>query len=207
MNGNNKMNGLNENGMDIDCYNNENDGDHKRNGDDHHIINEYGSLHRKRSYNDMMSMEKNGITTFELNNHKLQSMIKEKEAELLNIIPTIYNSSDENKISVIHPLRLFAKDGTEDSKKGIIEETFTEIEFIDPYYSLYQRLIIGPHKLVNNHPFQHHWKNKVIQLAENEQFLIDKISSTHRELLKKIETAKEEYQTLLKQQKEQQQSK
>ena len=219
-----KMNGVHRNGiqqngfrngMDIDHNNGDykNDGNHNINIDDNDNNNNnlfknnnnllFEELNRSRNYNDMMSLEKNGITSFELNEDKLNLMIKEKEVELSGIIPTCYNDANHNKISVIHPLRLFAKDGTEDSKKGIIEESYTEIEFIDPYYAMYEKLIIGPHKLIENHPFEHHWKHRVIKIAENEQLLIDKISSTHKQLLKKLQAANEEYQQLLLKQEQQ----
>eukprot|EP01083_Nonionella_stella_P039628 107753_1 len=134
----------------------------------------------------------------EENESKIKRMVQEKAADLEQIIPSCYDDANENKIAVIHALRLFAKDSSEDSKKGIIEETFVEIEFIDPYYSTYQRLMIGPHKLMKKHPFMEHWKNRAIDIATNEQLLIQKISLTHRDLLKKMKLAHQEYKTLCK---------
>merc|ERR1712228_395646 len=148
--------------------------------------------------NDLKLDTKRGIHAFELNEECINGMMKEKQDEILKIIPHVFDASNDNKITLIHPLRLFAKDCTEDSKKGIIEETYSEIEFIEPYYYLYSLLMMGPHKFRREkHPFSEHWKHRVLNIAQKEQALIQTISNTHNELLKKIEAAQDEYQRLL----------
>lgn len=153
----------------------------------------------KRSYDDIVNNKRRGIDAFELNKKSIKGTMKEKQEEILKIIPAVFDASNQNKITLIHPLRLFAKDQTEDSKKGIIEETYSEIEFIDPYYSLYSLLVLGPHRFQQKHPFAEHWKDRVVDIAQKEQSLIQNISSTHHKLLKKIEAAQDEYQRLSKQ--------
>eukprot|EP01084_Bolivina_argentea_P251750 422380_1 len=139
--------------------------------------------------------------SFNINDNIMKTMISDKECEISELISQCYDASNDNKIMVIHPLKLFGDNANEDSKKGIIDETFSEIEFTDPYYSLYEKLMLGPYKLIQNHPFFDHWQNKMVYIAEKEQLLIDKISITHRNLLKKIEMAKKEYKMLLNQNK------
>ncbi len=106
----------------------------------------------------------------------------------------------DNKIVFLHSLRLFAKPGSNEdhSKKGIVEEKYATIVFNDPYYYLYQKLWMGPQKIIkHNHPFyEKYWKNTIVQIAQNEQQLIDKMANCHQKLLIKIKETKKEYQQL-----------
>jgi len=127
----------------------------------------------------------------------LDSKAQEKQKSLERLIPTLFDSTNGNKITVDHGLRLFERAGSsENSRKGIVEETYSEIEFIDPHYGLLERLMIGPHRTVKHHPFDEHWKHRVVELAEEEQSLIDRISKTHQALWLEIEGLLKEYEAL-----------
>eukprot|EP01084_Bolivina_argentea_P215164 365270_1 len=110
----------------------------------------------------------------------------------------------DNKIVFLHSLRLYPKPNSKEdlSKCGIIEEKYATILFNDPYYYLYKKLWLGPQKIIkNNHPFyEKYWKNKIINIAQKEQELIQKISKCHKELIQKIKKNKHQYQQLLSQQ-------
>mmetsp|Transcript_56200 Transcript_56200/g.50557 ORF Transcript_56200/g.50557 Transcript_56200/m.50557 type:complete len:126 (+) Transcript_56200:180-557(+) len=98
-----------------------------------------------------------------LNDKQLDKLCTVKQQEIMqmyqNEIPKDMDdendsdSSDDendksNKVVFLHSLRLFEKPGSgEDHKvKGIVEEKYATIEFNEPYYYLYQQLILGPQK-------------------------------------------------------------
>jgi len=133
----------------------------------------------------------------ELTGKALESKAEEKRKSLEQLIPSCFDSSQSNKISLDHPLRLFARAGTsENSRKGIVEETYSEIEFIDPYYGLLEKLMLGPHRVMKQHPFNEHWKHRVVELAEQEQVLIERISKSHQALWAEMAALQREYEQL-----------
>merc|ERR1712099_82356 len=90
-----------------------------------------------------------------------------------------FNGYSTDKVVFLHSLRLFENpdSGEDHAKKGIVEEKYGTIEFYEPYYYLFEKLWIGPQKMRKlDHPFYNkYWKNTVINIAEKEQELIDKI--------------------------------
>ena len=111
------------------------------------------------------------------------------------------NNDKCNKVVFLHSLRLFEKPGSgEDHKvKGIVEEKYATIEFNEPYYYLYEQLILGPQKMGRfDHPFwTKYWKFNVIKFAEMEQELISKITKCHQSLIKNLDEKRKEYEQLL----------
>ena len=116
------------------------------------------------------------------------------------------SSSDDgndasNKVVFLHSLRLFEKTecGEDHRVKGIVEEKYATIEFNEPYYYLYEQLILGPQKMDGfDHPFwDKYWKFNVIKFAEKEQELIWKITKCHQKLMKNIDEKRKEYEQLL----------
>ena len=56
--------------------------------------------------------------------------------------------------------------------------------------------MIGPHRVEKQHPFNDHWNNRVVELAEEEQLLIDRISKSHRNLWTEMGILQQEYEAL-----------
>ena len=78
------------------------------------------------------------VPVAELTGKALESKAEEKMKSLEQLIPACFDSSNGNKITLEHGLRLFALSGTsENSRNGIVEETYSEIEFMFVVQSLF----------------------------------------------------------------------
>ena len=78
-----------------------------------------------------VDQEDDSLPVAEMTGKALDSKAEEKRRSLEQLIPACFDSSNDNKITIDHGLRLFAKSGTaENSRNGIVEETYSEIEFM-----------------------------------------------------------------------------
>ncbi len=78
-----------------------------------------------------VDQEPDSVPVAELTGKALDQKAEEKRKSLEQLIPACFDSSNANKITLDHGLRLFAKSGTaENSRNGIVEETYSEIEFM-----------------------------------------------------------------------------